>query len=179
MLQHRALLLLRRVSGYECRGTPQRSHTRGPPCRFRQTARSPLCVVESVLYEGVVERPVEERPGDPRPACESGFQYVHELRRTSAPLEQVELVEAVESARLLEAEPNPLSRLVEIDPIADRSVTAAGTHLQRAIEVHGRPAVTRPELIVMAREPVDQLSDAVGWVYFTAMDVAYAHGASK
>src|SRR6185295_11734534 len=147
--------------GSAAHSEPQHPDPGRPAAASRRGAAEALCPIEGVLDQRVVERAVDERPGQARPAAGLHAQVVLDPRQPLSRRLEAELVIAVEALGAEEAEADAPLGLVDLDRVADRTVAAAAAHRERAVELHPRPAVARPEGVLRRRQGGDQGGDPI------------------
>jgi hypothetical protein len=88
----------------------------------------------------------------------------------------VETVRAVEASRGHEPEAHALSWHVLVNGVTNRTVSANGSHAERAVKLHRRPVTVWPQRVIRRSKAVEKRADARRWSSkHTFMDVSHLH----
>src|SRR5712692_10868380 len=101
--------------------------------------------IQAIFDQRIVKRREDQRPSDPRRAVRTHFERVAQCCSAFFG-NNFEAVKAIKTSRRTETKADALSRLVQLDVIANRPVSAAGAGAQRSIESHAGPT-RRPKTV--------------------------------
>lgn len=127
-----------------------------------------------------MQRAYNQQPGEPRPAADPHIDRMAKDRSLLIVCLNLKPMMAIEAGGAGKAEPHPLAWLIRNDPVADRTVPAARTDTQGAVETHRRPMFAGPNVILVGSESVEQ-NTGLGQTRLkpTLMDIRHLHAYSS
>jgi AcrR family transcriptional regulator len=139
---------------------PEQSHVRGPTCWLAKASRcGEFRVVEEVLDHRVVQVADGNGAEPPHRADEPPVQHVTESATVLVEGVDGQFVEADDPRPAVEGPSHPPSGCVLRHVVADRSVPAIGSDLDRAVHPHRVPGRRRPQSVAVTSDAVEQFAD--------------------
>lgn len=100
---------------------------------------------------------IHQRPGPTRAArCVHG-EDMPQTSHTRRDLLDNKTMSPLKTGRRSEMKTDTFARLICLDKVANRAVTACRPHRQRTIKTHSRPGITRPQMIVFRGQAIELL----------------------